>query len=396
MYICTLKYIHLTNQNIKNTIRWGIIIASLTIVSLILWNTYQFFQRFKEEERIKMEILASAYKSINSDLNAKVSALELQIIESNNSIPMIVTDEQGVITSNVNLDENKKARNKNYLQEQLTIMKAQNKPLLVQTVLPNAVRKDYIYYKDSKILTNLKYYPLALLFILFLFSIIIFLFTKTNKIAAQNQLWTGMAKETAHQIGTPLTSLLGWIAILREDKEKSLIADEIEKDVERLEIIANRFSKIGSETPLVTQNIVSITKKSIAYLKSRSSQQIQYTFQSSSDEIKVQTNPELFGWVIENLVKNALDATQGKGKIDIDIRQSGSSIVLKITDSGKGIPNKLFKRIFEPGYTTKKRGWGIGLSLSKRIIEKFHGGKIYVLESELGKGTTFCIKLPIA
>ncbi len=396
MYICTLKYIHLTNQNIKNTIRWGIIIASLTIVSLILWNTYQFFQRFKEEERIKMEILASAYKSINSDLNAKVSALELQIIESNNSIPMIVTDEQGVITSNVNLDENKKARNKNYLQEQLTIMKAQNKPLLVQTVLPNAVRKDYIYYKDSKILTNLKYYPLALLFILFLFSIIIFLFTKTNKIAAQNQLWTGMAKETAHQIGTPLTSLLGWIAILREDKGKSLIADEIEKDVERLEIIANRFSKIGSETPLVTQNIVSITKKSIAYLKSRSSQQIQYTFQSSSDEIKVQTNPELFGWVIENLVKNALDATQGKGKIDIDIRQSGSSIVLKITDSGKGIPNKLFKRIFEPGYTTKKRGWGIGLSLSKRIIEKFHGGKIYVLESELGKGTTFCIKLPIA
>ncbi len=386
----------MTNQVINNTVRWGIIVASLAIVSLILWNTYKFFQRFKDEERIKMEILASAYKGINSDLNAKVSALELQIIESNNSIPMIVTDHEGVITFDVNLDENKKARNKNYLQEQLAVMKEQNEPILVQTILPDSVRKDYIYYKDSKILTNLKYYPLALLFILFLFSIIIFLFTKTNKVAAQNQLWTGMAKETAHQIGTPLTSLLGWVAILREEDEKSPIADEIEKDVQRLEIIANRFSKIGSETPLVLQNIVSLTEKSIAYLKSRSSQQIQYKFHSSSDEIWVQTNPELFGWVIENLVKNALDATRGKGKIDINIDQKENNVVLTIKDTGKGIPKKLFQRIFEPGYTTKKRGWGIGLSLSKRIVEKFHGGKIYVSESELGKGTTFCVRLPKA
>ncbi len=386
----------MTNQVINNTVRWGIIVASLAIVSLILWNTYKFFQRFKDEERIKMEILASAYKGINSDLNAKVSALELQIIESNNSIPMIVTDHEGVITFDVNLDENKKTRNKNYLQEQLAVMKEQNEPILVQTILPDSVRKDYIYYKDSKILTNLKYYPLALLFILFLFSIIIFLFTKTNKVAAQNQLWTGMAKETAHQIGTPLTSLLGWVAILREEDEKSPIADEIEKDVQRLEIIANRFSKIGSETPLVLQNIVSLTEKSIAYLKSRSSQQIKYEFHSSSDEIWVQTNPELFGWVIENLVKNALDATRGKGKIDINIDQKESYVVLTIKDTGKGIPKKLFQRIFEPGYTTKKRGWGIGLSLSKRIVEKFHGGKIYVSESELGKGTTFCVRLPKA
>ncbi len=386
----------MTNQVINNTVRWGIIVASLAIVSLILWNTYKFFQRFKDEERIKMEILASAYKGINSDLNAKVSALELQIIESNNSIPMIVTDHEGVITFDVNLDENKKTRNKNYLQEQLAVMKEQNEPILVQTILPDSVRKDYIYYKDSKILTNLKYYPLALLFILFLFSIIIFLFTKTNKVAAQNQLWTGMAKETAHQIGTPLTSLLGWVAILREEDEKSPIADEIEKDVQRLEIIANRFSKIGSETPLVLQNIVSLTEKSIAYLKSRSSQQIKYKFHSSSDEIWVQTNPELFGWVIENLVKNALDATRGKGKIDINIDQKESYVKLTIKDTGKGIPKKLFQRIFEPGYTTKKRGWGIGLSLSKRIVEKFHGGKIYVSESELGKGTTFCVRLPKA
>ena len=386
----------MTNQVINNTVRWGIIVASLAIVSLILWNTYKFFQRFKDEERIKMEILASAYKGINSDLNAKVSALELQIIESNNSIPMIVTDHEGGITFDVNLDENKKARNKNYLQEQLAVMKEQNEPILVQTILPDSVRKDYIYYKDSKILTNLKYYPLALLFILFLFSIIIFLFTKTNKVAAQNQLWTGMAKETAHQIGTPLTSLLGWVAILREEDGKSPIADEIEKDVQRLEIIANRFSKIGSETPLVLQNIVSLTEKSIAYLKSRSSQQIQYKFHSSSDEIWVQTNPELFGWVIENLVKNALDATRGKGKIDINIDQKENNVVLTIKDTGKGIPKKLFQRIFEPGYTTKKRGWGIGLSLSKRIVEKFHGGKIYVSESELGKGTTFCVRLPKA
>lgn len=181
---------------------------------------------------------------------------------------------------------------------------------------------------------------------------------------------------------------------MREDDEKKEVADEIEKDVQRLETIANRFSKIGSETPLKRQNIVAIAKYTIDYLQSRSSNQIQFVFTSSHDEIFAETNPELFGWVIENLVKNAIDAMQGKGKILLDLQQNQNHISLKITDSGKGLSKKLYKRIFEPGYTTKQRGWGIGLSLSKRIVEKFHNGKIYVLKSEPEKGTTFCIKLP--
>lgn len=378
-------------QSYKTVFRWVLIIASLVIVSLILWNTYSFFQQFKEQERTKMEILTSAYKRMgNSKLDAQLE-LELAIIESNNNIPLIMTDDEGNITASINFDKKKLAK-ETYLEEQLVLMKAQNAPFIIHS----GSTKQYIYYRDSQLLTKLKYYPLALLLVLFLFSIIIFLFSKTNKIASQNQLWTGMAKETAHQIGTPLTSLMGWVVILREDDEKKEVANEIEKDVQRLETIANRFSKIGSKTPLKRQDIVAIAKDTIDYLQSRSSNQIQFEFTSSQDSIIAETNPELFGWVIENLVKNAIDAMQGKGKIQLDLQQNQNHISLKITDSGKGLPKKLYKRIFEPGYTSKQRGWGIGLSLSKRIIEKFHHGKIYVLKSELEKGTTFCIKLPKA
>jgi signal transduction histidine kinase len=271
-------------------------------------------------------------------------------------------------------------------------MRAQNKPIEIYI----GGLKLFIYYKDSKTLTNLKYYPLGLVLILVLFSIVIFLFTKTNKIASQNQLWTGMARETAHQIGTPLTSLLGWIAILKEDKDQVYIADEIEKDVKRLEIIADRFSKIGSKTPLKLENIVFITKRSFDYLESRSSKKISFKFKSDSQIMNAQANAELFSWVIENLVKNAIDTMQGKGEIKLSISKNQNNIEINIIDTGKGIPKKLFKQVFEPGFTTKKRGWGIGLTLSKRIIEKFHHGKIFVKESEIGKGTTFCIKIPKA
>lgn len=326
----------------------------------------------------------------NSKLDAQLE-LELAIIESNNNIPLIMTDDDGNITADINFDEKKKEK-EGYLENQLALMKAQNQPFVIQY----GKSKQFIYYKDSQLLTKLKYYPLALLLVLVLFSAIIYLFTKANKIASQNQLWTGMAKETAHQLGTPLTSLLGWVAILRDDDDTKEIADEIEKDVGRLESIANRFSKIGSDTPIVRQNIVTIAKNSFDYLQSRSSDQIQFEFKTDSDEILAETNKELFGWVVENLVKNAIDAMQGKGSILLAIEQNHNSIAINISDSGKGISKNLYKRIFEPGFTTKQRGWGIGLSLSKRIIEKFHHGKIYVLKSELEKGTTFCIKLPKA
>lgn len=385
------KHLQLTSQITKNIIRWGIILVSLFIVSLILWNTYIFFQKYKEEERLKMEILAGAYKKLYNtpDLDVDIS-FENQVISSNFNIPMILADEKGNIIESHLLDE-KKSNDIEYLKKQLSLMKAQNEPL--EIVLDGNVNQ-FIYYKNSEILTNLKYYPLGLLLILVLFSVVIYLYNQTNKISSQNQLWTGMAKETAHQIGTPLSSLLGWITILREDSKNEEIAGEIEKDVIRLEIIANRFSKIGSETPLSKQNIVTITKNAFQYLESRSSHQVVFEFKTTSPEFLVETNAELYGWVIENLVKNAIDAMQGKGKIGLEIAEEVNFVTVKISDSGKGIPKNLYKKIFEPGFTTKKRGWGLGLSLSKRIIEDFHNGKIMVMESEVGKGTVFFMKLP--
>lgn len=381
----------MTSQLTKNIIQWGIILVSLFIVSLVLWNTYIFFQRFKEEERLKMEILAEAYNRLlnTSDLNADIS-LENQIIASNYNIPLILTDDKGNILEYHNLD-NKKLQTKKYLKKQLSIMKAQNKPLVIDLGENN---RQYIYYQDSEILTNLKYYPLGLLLVLLLFSLVIYLYNISNKTAAQNLLWTGMAKETAHQIGTPLTSLMGWIAILREDSKNEEVANEIENDVKRLDIIANRFSKIGSDTKLEPLDIVVLTYDTFHYLESRASHQVVFDFHSKVSNCSVKLNAELYGWVIENLVKNAIDAMQGRGHISLEIGEEENNAVIKFKDTGKGIPKKQFKKIFEPGFTTKKRGWGLGLSLSKRIIEDFHNGKIMVYESEIGKGTTFLIKIP--
>lgn len=371
-------------------IRYTVIATSFVIVALILWNTYDFFKKFKTEERAKMEILAGAFErfSIN-DLNADFS-LEDKIIGNNNNIPMIITDEKDSITIWANLDD-EKVHDPNYLQKQLRIMKTQNEAIRVSHIRSNGAQ--FIYYRDSDLLTKLKYYPIALILILFLFASVIYLFYKSNSIADQNKLWTGMAKETAHQIGTPLSSLLGWIEILRlEGTDPETIA-EIEKDVDRLNVIADRFSKIGSVPNLTINNIVSQTEKSFLYLESRSSKQVKFKFITQKPEILVLLNEQLFGWVIENLVKNAIDAMEGKGSITLSIAEKNQLVYLTVTDTGKGIPASLFRTIFTPGFTTKSRGWGLGLSLAKRIINDYHNGKISVLESAVGKGTSIQIRL---
>ncbi len=376
----------------KNTqiIRWTVILSSFVIVALILWNTYDFFQKFKHEERAKMEILAKAYERFSSaSLNTDIS-LEDKIIGNNHNIPMIITNEKDSITEWANLDS-VRVKRKNYLEKQLFIMKSQNKPINVS--YKGESLKQYIYYRDSDLLTKLKYYPIALILILFLFASVIYLFFKSNKVAEQNKLWTGMAKETAHQIGTPLSSLLGWIEILRLENTHENIIKEIENDVARLNTIAERFSKIGSIPELNEQNVVKATAASFDYLKLRSSKQVIFNFKSSKEEIYAKINLQLFSWVIENLVKNAIDAMEGKGKIALEIKENEKNVTITITDSGKGIPKHLQHEIFTPGFTTKKRGWGLGLSLAKRIIEDYHNGKITVLKSELGKGTTFLISL---
>ena len=366
------------------------IAVSFAIVSLILWNTYTFFQKFKQEERIKMEILAEAQKELSrADLNSNI-ALPDKIITINNSIPMILADDKDEIIYANNLDSIK-SLNPLYLREQLAIMKKENKPIEISY---DGKNKQYIYYRDSDLLKKLTYYPLALILILVLFLSVIYLFYSSNKAAETNKLWTGMAKETAHQIGTPLSSLLGWIAILKAEKVDETYIDEIEKDVHRLNIIANRFSKIGSIPELQKRDVVLVTKKAFDYLQSRSSQQIYFSFSSSDTEIKTLLNEELFGWVIENLIKNAIDAMLGKGEVSLVIENSAKNIRILISDTGKGMPKKLFSQIFKPGFTTKKRGWGLGLSLSNRIVEEYHKGKIFVQKSELEKGTTFEILVP--
>jgi two-component system, sporulation sensor kinase D len=366
-----------------------VVLISLILVSLILWNTYVFFQKFKNEERVKMEILAAAQKELNTgDLNANVD-LSLKVIENNKSIPMILVAENGTIETFQNLDS-VKALDKKYVQNQLLKMKSENKPIEVSYKGKN---KKFIYYRNSDLLHKLTYYPVALVLILLLFLSVIYLFYSSNKAAETNKLWTGMAKETAHQIGTPLSSLLGWIAILKMEKVDDKYVEEIQKDVNRLNTIANRFSKIGSAPELKKENIVAVTKQAFDYLESRSSKQITFSFATSDAVIITNLNTELFGWVIENLIKNAIDAMLGKGALQLRIEDTSKKVKITVSDTGKGMSKKLFKQIFKPGFTTKKRGWGLGLSLSKRIVTDYHRGKIVVQKSEIGTGTTFEILL---
>ena len=375
----------------KNTVfaKRIIVFVLFVIVSLILWNTYIFFQKFKQEERAKMEIFASAIKELttNTDLNASVN-LETKVFENITNIPSIRIKDDGTIIEWHNLDSTK-TDNRDYLNKQLAKMKTQNQPIEInyQGIT------EYIYYKDSDLLNKLTYYPIALILILLLFLAVIYMFFSSNKIAEQNKLWTGMAKETAHQIGTPLSSLLAWIAILKTENIDQDHVHEMEKDVHRLNIIANRFSKIGSIPELKTHNIVKTTEDSFNYLKTRFSKQINFNFSSNTELLKANINTELYSWVIENLVKNAIDAMKGKGSLHLDISEKQKQIIITVTDTGKGIQKSQFKQIFKPGFTTKKRGWGLGLSLSKRIIEEYHNGKIFVKKSELNKGTSIQVIL---
>ncbi|WP_396176412.1 sensor histidine kinase [Flavobacterium sp.] len=368
----------------RNVTRWIIIMASFVIVTLILWNTYTFFQIFKNEERLKMENWALAQKKINSaDPNADVDMeLPFQIIQEP-SIPIIVTENNKII-NDINIDEDIK-KDSLKLKAFLEKLKSQNDAIKME-YLPGKIQ--YLYYGNSSLLNKLKYYPVALLLIIFLFGALVYNFYKSTKMATQNKLWAGMAKETAHQIGTPLSSLIGWLEIMKADNVAETTILEIEKDINRLQTITDRFSKIGSEPILEQRNIIEETEQSFDYLKSRFSSQVDFSFKAPKKPIMISLNPALHSWTVENLVKNAIDAMRGKGKLTLEIVNDTNFVNLLVTDTGKGIPKHQYKRIFEPGFTTKKRGWGLGLSLTKRIVEEYHKGKIKVLNSEVGKGTT--------
>jgi len=380
--------------------RWVIIAASFLIVVFIVWNTYNLFLIFKSEERMKIELWADSQVTLNNANEFTDIELPYKIITNNTTIPILLTEVvkgKDSIVKNANIDE-QIVNDKERLYQMLEDLKKENAPIKFEISKNHA---QYLYYGSSPLLKKLKYYPIALVLIIVMFCAIVYNFYRATKMGAQNRLWAGMAKETAHQIGTPLSSLLGWIEIMRVDDVDPVTIAEVEKDVQRLQTIAERFSKIGSEPVLEEMDIVAETERSFEYLKSRASKQVAFSFTAPTHAIPIMLNPELHSWTIENLVKNAIDAMKGKGKLDVVIEERENIVRIKVSDSGKGIPKTQFRKVFEPGFTTKKRGWGLGLSLTRRIVEEYHKGKIKVLSSEIGKGTTMqasfkrALKMPL-
>ncbi|TRZ47000.1 sensor histidine kinase [Robertkochia marina] len=378
----------------NKTTRWILIVSSFAIVVSILFNTYIFFQKFKEEERTKMKIWAEAQAEFlqTTDLDRDLGDLTFEVLKTNNSTPMIYLGIDGELRVN-NIPE-KRANDSVYLRKKIRQYAQENAPIEV------SYKNDLygtLYYGNSEVLNNLKYYPVALVLIIVLFAAVVYFFYRTSKISEQNKLWAGMAKETAHQIGTPISSLIGWNEILKsEGQVNPEITYEIEKDISRLETITDRFSKIGSVPALERKNLVNETRTTLDYLGARTSKQVQIDYDSDKEEYYSMINSQLYSWTIENLVKNAIDAMKGKGELAVSISGDEKFVRINITDNGKGIPKNYYTRIFEPGFTTKKRGWGLGLSLVKRIIEDYHDGKVKVLQSAIDKGTTMQIILKTA
>lgn len=368
-------------------------LMAVAIGAVSLWYTNQLVQKLAVEEEKKVVLWANATKQlINANENTDINFL-LDIIKENQTIPVILVDDEGNISAHRNLDSIK-SNDPKYLNKQLDVMKAEHEPIKILYDETNK-RYNYLYYKNSVILTQLKNYPYYQLSIIAIFILVAYLAFSYSRKSEQNQVWVGMSKETAHQLGTPISSLNGWINLLREEglENKEDLINELEKDVKRLEIITERFSKIGSAPVLDAVPIYEVMSKAIEYLRNRSSKQVQFEVTTSDEDAMAMVNIPLFEWVIENLCKNAIDAMSGAGIISAHISTDADKVFIDIKDTGKGIPTSKFKTVFKPGYTTKKRGWGLGLSLAKRIIEEYHKGKIFVKESSLEKGTTFRIVL---
>ena len=371
--------------------RIPLIILAATIVGISIIFTNHLAGSIAKEEHRKMEIWAEATRHL---LNDEYSDFIFNIIEQNENIPVIIVDDRDHYISARNFREPKTNVNQ-YYEKQIKRLKNTNPPI---EIILDEKNRQYIYYDNSTLLKMLEYFPYLQLSLIALFLLLVIWAISTDKRAEQDKLWAGLSKETAHQLGTPISSLMAWNEILKTKLgNDDMIVSEIDKDVERLKIITERFSKIGSIPELSAQDISQITSQSVEYMLNRTSKKITYSVDDLSTHHTCLISIPLFEWVIENLCKNAIDAMEGKeGNIDFELFNLEDSLIIEITDSGRGIERNKFKSIFEPGYTTKQRGWGLGLSLAKRIIEEYHHGKIFVKSSELGLGTTFRIELPIA
>ena len=370
--------------------RWLLALLGIAIICGTIFYSQYLAQKIRTEEQQKIEQWLAASKAIlNPDLT-----LPNLIRNEQHSIPIIETDEKDSITSYFNLDSFKIANDKSYLSKQFKIFRSQNPPLEIKWSDSPYTANRY-YYGHTALLDQVRYYPLIQLLLVAVLIFFIVYSISTHNRAIQNQVWAGMAKETAHQLGTPLSSLQGWIEMLKEEGLPAETVSELQKDVDRLKLVSDRFSKIGSIPHLEKSDIVLQIQQMLDYMRKRTTSKVQFIFETDGlKTVEANISPPLFDWVIENLLKNALDAMEGRGSIDVKIKDEPQQVIIDVSDTGKGISAVNVRRVFDPGFTTKKRGWGLGLSLSKRIMETYHKGELFVKHSDLGKGTTFRIVLP--
>lgn len=370
---------------------WRTLLAAVAIAIVtgtIFYSNY-LGRKIAREERQKVEEWVEASNALLYSTDTK---LPLKIIRDNDDVPVIWTNERDSIIDHINLDSQKVAHDAGYVASQLASFKSINEPIK-WTDPSDSTRFNLYYYGHTALLNEVRYYPLVQLLIVALFIIITLFALQSRNRSVQNRLWTGMAKETAHQLGTPVSSMQGWVEMLKEKQGAEQIAAEMEKDVERLKLVSDRFGKIGSSPQLELHNAVEQVQRMVDYVRKRAAGKVQFQFLHDADEMTAPLSPPLFDWVIENLLKNALDAMDGNGSISVNMKREAEKIIIDVSDTGKGIASQNIGRVFKPGFTTKKRGWGLGLSLSKRIIEQYHKGRLFVKHSELGKGTTFRIEL---
>ncbi|MCK4749554.1 MAG: HAMP domain-containing histidine kinase [Bacteroidales bacterium] len=354
-----------------------------------LWYTNRLVDDIETTERQKVEIWAEAIRIMNSaDFDTDL-AFPFSVIESNTHIPVILTDSAGTVLGHKNLDSIKVVDTK-YLRRQLDHAREENDPLVID--LGNDEHQ-YIFYRDSILIRKLIFFPYVQLAVIILFILVSYIAFSISRKAEQNEVWTGLSKETAHQLGTPISSLLGWMELLKQSDLDTSMVDEMQRDASRLEKITDRFSKIGSKPTLRESDLKGILASSLQYIQNRGPESIEYLLDVPEKGIKARLNETLFEWVVENLCKNAIDAIEGSGRVILHAVETDNNVIIDVEDSGKGIAKSRFRTVFKPGYTTKKRGWGLGLSLSKRIIESYHHGKIFVLSSDPGDCTVIRIML---
>jgi signal transduction histidine kinase len=368
-------------------------IAIAIVTGTVFYSNY-LSKKIAADERKKVNVWVQSLKTRVTTTDQSALELTTTITNENTEIPIIGTDEKdNPIGEYLNLDSNKIKADSNYLRKKVAEFKNQHDAIKVE-ISKDPLYINKYYYGDSSLLKEVRYYPIIQLIIVALFILITLITVSTRNKSTQNQVWAGMAKETAHQLGTPLSSLQGWVEMLKDNPQSEKIANEMAKDVDRLKLVSDRFGKIGSTPQLEKMDIAAQVENMMNYIKRRAPEKIIFSLNKNGEkEIPAMINGPLFDWVIENLLKNALDAMEGKGSIGINIKNEAAQILIDVTDTGKGISKQNFNKVFKPGYTTKKRGWGLGLSLSKRIIEQYHKGELFVKNAEPGKGTTFRIIL---